>query len=576
MLNRITAPPSTLPLGLCALVCLMVLVSGGSQAMALLRGEAGPTPGFLLIQNGPPSAEQQAHEDRQALFADFEEVLRGTRVKFEELTEAMARVVELTKTIEAARRESTRLDQALVTLRGQNERLDERLTRADAARLAALDEVKQTRAEMASKLRAAADEVKQAKAELVNRRAELEIEHQKLAEANGAREQIEARVIAMEKRIKRSDAAADRLRKELADANAQLAQAAAAAVGSERAREEASHEADRLRSEAEQAREELVAARTEAARLQIANVELERQRDSLQRALSSATDMARQNLIVMREKIEELKAALGLAQPEEGEPVQSPQAKPDAVERGPDANLPQAPSAMAPLPAPKPTPTTAPASVSPTAGRIEQAPVKTANPELEKLIDSLIADSATGTTRSEPIMTEGPMPEVHAALPVSPSEEVAPTGGPKAEPESVQEKRDATASQAPSRTAQPPAVKVRANGPAGSATGLSMAGPTKSPLAESGIELFNANLQLLNELELSAGGSDLFSGVESAKGSEVRVGTTAAWDKLPSVGQEAYIKTLLNYWVSARGGKGPAVVQLVNSSGQVLVEKSWQ
>jgi hypothetical protein len=117
MLNRIAAPPSILPLGLCALVCLKVLVSGGSQAIALPRGEAGPTPGFLLIQNGPPSADQQAHEDRPALFADLEEVMRGTRVTLEELTEATARVAELTKTIEAAHRESTRLDQALVTPR---------------------------------------------------------------------------------------------------------------------------------------------------------------------------------------------------------------------------------------------------------------------------------------------------------------------------------------------------------------------------------------------------------------------------------------------------------------------------
>ena len=555
MLNRITARPSTLPLGVCALVCLMVLVSGGSQAIALPRGEPGPTPGFLLTQNGPPGAEQQAHEDRQALLADFEEVLRGTRVKFEELTAATARVAELTKVIDA---------------------LDERLSRADAARLAALDEVKQTQAEMASKLRAAADEVKQAKAELVSRGAELEIEQQKLAEANGAREQIEARVIAMEKQIKRSDAAAERLRKDLADAKAELAQAAAAAVDSERARQAAGHEADRLRSEAKQAREELVAARTETARLQIANVELERQRNSLQKALSSATDMARQNLSVMREKIEDLKAALDLVQAEAAEPTQSPQAKPDAVEGGPDATLPQAPSAMAPLPAPKPAQAIKPASVSPTAGRIEQAPVKTANLELENLIDSLIADSGTGTTRSEPIMTEGPRHKVNAALAVSPSEEVAPTGAPKAEPESVQEKRDGTASQAPSRTAESPAVKVRANGPTGSATELSMAGPTESPLAESGIELFNANLQLLNELEMTSGGSDLFSGVESAKGSEVHVSTTAAWDKLPAAGKDAYIKTLLDYWVSVRGGKGPAVVRLVNASGQVLVEKSSQ
>jgi hypothetical protein len=555
MLNRIAASPSTFPLGLCALVCLKLLVSGGSEAIALPRGEPGPTPGFLLIQSGPPSAEQQAHDDRQALFGDLEEVLRGTRVKLEELTEAQARVADLTKAIEATHRESTRLDQALVTLRGQNERLDERLTRADAARSAALDEVKQTQADMASKLRTAAAEVKQAKAELASRGAELEIEHQKLAEANGAREQIEARVIAMEKRIERSDAAAERLRKELADAKAELAQAVAATVGSERARQAAVHEADRLRSEAERAREELVAARTETARLQIANVELERQRDSLRRALSSATDLARQNLSVMREKIEQLNAALGLAQPEEGEPAQSPPAKPDPVEDEPDVDLPQAPSAMAQPPVPKPAQATEPASVSPTAGRIEQPPVRTANLELERLIDSLVADSASGTTRSD---------------------EAAASPGPKAEPERVQEKRDAAASQAPSSSAQSAAIEVRADRPTDSATDLSMAGPAEPPLAESGIELFSANLQLLNKLELDAGGSDLFSGIEAAEGSEVRVGTTAAWHRLPSVGQDAYVKTLLNYWVSALGGKGPAVVRLVNASGQVLVEKSWQ
>ena len=294
----------------------------------------------------------------------------------------------------------------------------------------------------------------------------------------------------------------------------------------------------------------------------------------MQRKLSSATDMARQNLIVMREKIEELNAALGLAQPEQAEPAESPQAKPDPVEDEPAP--PQAPSAMVQPSAPGPAQATEPASVSPTAGRIEPPPVRTANLELEKLIDALVADSATATTRSDPTMTEGPMPKVNAALAVSRSDDVAPSPGPNGEPQSVQEKRDGTASQAPSTSAQSPAVKVPADRPTASATELAMAGPTESPLAESGIELFNANLQLLNELELNAGGSDLFSGIESAEGSEVRVGTTAAWDKLPPVGQEAYVKTLLNYWVSARGGKGPAVVRLVNSSGQVLVEKSWQ
>jgi predicted nucleic acid-binding Zn-ribbon protein len=579
MLNHSTASPSRLRYGLRALICLNALVLGGSQASALPRVQVDPMPGLVPIQGGPPGAEQQAHEDRPAPFADLDEVLHATRDKLEELTEATARVAadtkrhkemqalekdnerlaaelgdararqnnlegsrelaeariaELTKAIDAARRESTRLDEALVTLRGQNERLDERLTRADAARLAALDEVRQTQAEMAKKLQTAADEVKQAKAEVVSRRKELETNHQKLAEANGARERIEARVTAMEKRVKRSGGEAERLRTELADAKEQLVQAAAAAVEAERARQAAGHEADRLRREADQAGKELIPARTESARLQIANAELERQIDSLHRDLRSATDMARQNLIVMQEKIEELVAALDLAQPEKAEPTQSPQAKPDAVEPEPDAILPQAPSAMAEPPAPEPALAAKPAVVSPTATSIESAAVKAANVELEKLIDSLVAGST-------------------------------PTTG--------------TAGQAPSEIAQSPApasaATIRADRVAGSATKLAMAEPSGSPLVDPDLAQFNADLQALNQLELNAAGSDLFSGVASANGREVRVSTTAAWDSLPPVGRESYLESLLGSWVAARGGKGPAVVQIVDSSGQVLVEKSW-
>jgi chromosome segregation ATPase len=382
MINHFIALPSTLCRGLRGLVCLNVLIFSASQTSALPRGEVDPPPGLLMIQDGPSSAEQQAHEVRQAQFADLHEVLRASRVKLEELTKATARVAadtkrhvaadtkrhkemqalekdnerltaelerarayqaslegsrelaeariaELTKSLEAARRESTRVDEALGALRGQNERLGARLTRADAARSAALDEVKQ------------------AEAELVSRREELELNQRKLAEANGAREQIEARVIAMEKRVNRAGAEAERLRTGLAEAKEQLKQAAVAAVQAERTREAAHHEADRLQSEAEDARKALIAATTESARLQIANAELERQMHSLRRDFTSATAAARQNLIAMEEKIEDLNAALDSARPEEAGPTQAPEAKPDAVEEEPAATMPQAPSAMA-------------------------------------------------------------------------------------------------------------------------------------------------------------------------------------------------------------------------------------
>jgi chromosome segregation ATPase len=562
MLDHTTASPSMLHRGLRALACLTVLVFDGGQASALPRVQVDPTPGLLLVQAGPPSAEQQAHEDRQAPTADLDEVLRATRVKLEELTErtarvaadtkrhkemqalekdnerlaaqleeakarqtdlegsralAEARIAELTKTIDEARRESTRLDEALATQRGQNKQLEERLTHADAARLAALGKVRQTQAEMAKKLKTAADEVKQAKAELISRREELAINHKKLAEANGAREQIEARVIAMEKRVERSGAEAKRLRTELADAKEQLKQAAAAAVAAERARQAASHDADRLRSGAEEARKELTAARTETARLQIANAELERQMHSLHRDLRSATDAARQNLIVMEEKIEELNAALDLARSEEAEPTRGPQAKPDAVQDERDAEP----------------------SIAGQTAAVEDAPVEPANVALEKLIESLTTDptSAAGAARRDPITTQAAIEEADAALAASRPEEAAPTSNAKVKQVAVQEKRDAAVA--------------------------------------SGLTSFQASLQALNDLEMNAAGSDLFSGVESADGREVRVSATAAWDRLPPIGRESYLESLLGYWVAAQGGKGPAIVRIVDSRGQVLVEKSW-
>ena len=625
MPNHSTDSPFMLRYGVCALVCLPVLVFGGSPASALLRAHADPMPGLLLLQGGSPSAEQQAHKDRPAPFADLDEVLRATRLELEKLTEATARVAadtrrrkelqaleknnerlaaelgeararqtdlegsrelaearitELTKAIDAARREAIRLDEALVTVRGQKERLDERLTRADAARLAALGEVRQTRAEMAKKLETAANEVAQARAELVSHREELEINQRKIAEANGAREQIEARVIAMEKRVKRSGAEAERLRTELTEAKEQLTQAAAAAIAAERARQAAGHEADRLRREAEQAHKELTAARTESTRLQIANAELERQMHSLRRDLMSATATARQTLIVMEEKIDELNAALNLAQPEEAEPAQSPQAKPDPIEQEPDATLPQAPSAMAQPPAPGSTLAGKPSSVSPTAASIEGAAVETANIELEKLIDSLGPGStpAIGTACPGSITTQEALEQVSAALAASRPEEAAVAGGAMARPEAVWDDPDAAESQAPSGIAQSPApgsvINIPADRSAGSASKVAMAAPTEPSSVDASVKHFHAELQAVNELELKAGGSDLFSGVESADGREVRVSTTAAWDRMPIGGREIYIEMLLDYWVAARGGKGPAVVRIVDSTGQVLAAKS--
>ncbi|MGH6899148.1 MAG: hypothetical protein ACREJ5_21795 [Geminicoccaceae bacterium] len=86
---------------------------------------------------------------------------------------------------------------------------------------------------------------------------------------------------------------------------------------------------------------------------------------------------------------------------------------------------------------------------------------------------------------------------------------------------------------------------------------------------------FHADIQALNDLEMSAAGSNLFSGIESVSGRTVHVAATDAWDALLPVGKESYLDSLLDYWLAAQGGQGPAAVRIVDPSGRVLVEKSW-
>ena len=155
-----------------------------------------------------------------------------------------------------------------------------------------------------------------------------------------------ARVSEMEAAVERSGAEAERVKTELAAAKEQLGQAAGAAGEAERARQAASGEADR-------AREELVAAKIEIERFKTANAGLEKQIASWHRDSKSATEAARDNMVLMEKTIEELKAALGVARPEEPAPALTPQAKPDVGAEAPAAGSPP-PAAKAQSPAPGP------------------------------------------------------------------------------------------------------------------------------------------------------------------------------------------------------------------------------
>jgi DNA repair exonuclease SbcCD ATPase subunit len=397
MLDHTPASPSPNWRRLLALSCLSALVLGANQAGALPRIQVGPAPGFLLVQGGPPDPEQGTQENRQAPIGDLNEVLEATRAKFEELdatviaaavteqrkqlqtlkqenerlaaevqqanahrTElesssevAEARIAELSKALDVAVREAARIDDELAGLRRQNAQLNESLARARTAREAAQAEAEKTRAGMEAKLGAAEDAAEQSRAELAERREELEATRQQLATANRERERSVARVSAVEEVLERSGAEAERSKTELAAAKEQLGQAASAALEAVRARQVASSKADSLRDEAARAREELAAARIEIERFKTANTELEKQIASWDRDSRSAIEAARYNLILMEEKIDELKAVLGVGRPEKAAPALRPRAKRDPAEDEQSAET-HAPSLKAQAPAPEP------------------------------------------------------------------------------------------------------------------------------------------------------------------------------------------------------------------------------
>jgi hypothetical protein len=500
-------PPN--PRRLLAFSCVSLLVLAAGQARALPGSQLGLPPGLVLAQGAPPDSEQRAQGDGKEALADLNEVLEATRAKLEELfgatamvattaelrdelqalkqdneslaaqlrqanarrTEledsserAEARIAELSEAVDMAAREAARNDAEIANLRRQNAQLNQNLALAHGAQEATQAEAEKAMADMEAKLEAA----EQSKTELAELRTELETTRQRLATADRAREQSVARVSEMEEAVERSGTDAERLQAELAAAKEQLGQAAGAAVEAERARQAAS-------SEAEQTRVDLAAARAEIDRFKTANTDLEKQVASWHRDSRSAIETARRNLIVMEEKIDELNAALGVAQPEEAAAAGSTEAMrgPAADDAGPTE--PQAPSAAQPV-APEP------------AGEI--------------------ADD---------------------------------------EPSS------------------------------GSGTELSLVAPAATPSEADGDGLtrFHANIEDLNERALDAAGVDLFSDIETVGDDAVHGSTTTAWDSIPPAGQLSYLNSLLDYWVAAKGGEGPAVVRIVDQADQVLLEKSW-
>jgi hypothetical protein len=145
-------------------------------------------------------------------------------------------------------------------------------------------------------------------------------------------------------------------------------------------------------------------------------------------------------------------------------------------------------------------------------------------------------------------------PAATAALP--PGDKRSEEGGPAAPSQAT-----------PGESAAAPAVEIAP------APGL-IAPAATSEIDPADLQRFRDSVDYLNSRALAVAGADLFTGVEPLGGGAVQVGATEAWASMPPAGQRSYANTLLDRWAAALGRAGPVKVQIVDASGQVLMEES--
>jgi hypothetical protein len=98
--------------------------------------------------------------------------------------------------------------------------------------------------------------------------------------------------------------------------------------------------------------------------------------------------------------------------------------------------------------------------------------------------------------------------------------------------------------------------------------------PAAGPGGLGEIAQFRETVSYLNKRAVALAGADLFAEVKPGPGGEARVVATEDWSALPPASRQSYANTLLDRWVAAKASPGPAVLQILDGNGEVLMEKT--
>jgi Bacterial SH3 domain len=181
------------------------------------------------------------------------------------------------------------------------------------------------------------------------------------------------------------------------------------------------------------------------------------------------------------------------------------------------------------------------------------------------------ATGAEGWIHGSLLALIAPAPPQAAEPPTPPTEDAAaapqPAGGlapaqAPADPQPEASGTAATAAAAPGAATDPAAAPE------------SIAPAAAPEVAAVDLQRFRDSVDYLNSRAVAVAGAGLFTAVEPLGGGTVQVGATAAWATMPPAGQRSYANTLLDRWAAATGRTGQVKVQIVDESGQVIMEES--
>jgi len=87
------------------------------------------------------------------------------------------------------------------------------------------------------------------------------------------------------------------------------------------------------------------------------------------------------------------------------------------------------------------------------------------------------------------------------------------------------------------------------------------------------VKTFRETVAELNDRAVSVAGINLFSDVRSTGGGGVQVLATETWASVPEAGQSSYMNALFDRWQSMANGLGPLSLQIIDPTGQIMMER---